>query len=156
MKASHFVKTIVASVLLSSAFVAGGASAHNGYAPAGYGDNDGYRSPQRHFERDDHDRYRQYDARAGFNIDRFQAEQRARIQQGIRSGELTPFEAARLIGEQREIERMQQVYMADSRLTPHERQRLLAELRDASRNIWRQKHDAQDRDDFRPPWFAYR
>ena len=161
-----FVKTLVASVLLSSAFVAGGANAHNGYASAGHGDDDGYRVPlhqaewgqaeRGQTEWDGHDRYRRYDARIGFEIDRVQAEQRARIQQGIRSGELTPFEAARLIGEQREIERMQQVYMADSRLTPHERQRLLAELNDAGRNIRQEKHDAQDRDDFRRPWFAYR
>lgn len=156
MKSSHFVKTLVASVLLSSAFVAGGASAHNGYASAGHGDDDGYRAPLHQTEWDGHDRYRRYDARVGFEIDRVQAEQRARIQQGIRSGELTPFEAARLIGEQREIERMQQVYMADSRLTPHERQRLLAELNDAGRNIRQEKHDAQDRDAFRRPWFAYR
>lgn len=156
MKASNLIKILVASALLSSPFLSSSASANNGYVSVSFGDFDGNRMQYRHVDRVGHDRYPQYGARAGNYIDRIQSEQRDRIQQGIRSGELTQHEAARLIDEQREIDRLQHVYLTDYRLTSHERQRLLAELDEASRNIWRQKHDAQDRNDFRPPWFMHR
>jgi hypothetical protein len=143
------IKTLIATTLL---LVAGAASADgfraNPYLP------DGPRHQQ--FDRYERPDFRYNDDRAERYIDRMQAELRDRIQQGIRSGELTPREAQRLVAEQREIERLQHMYMADRRINPFERQRLMSELEQASRNIWREKHDAQDRDDFRPPWYAYR
>lgn len=150
MKASNLVKTLIASTLLSATFVAGSAVADGGY---GYYGNPGRTSAYQANERFD---YRYNDARTMRYVDQMQAQQRARIEQGIRSGELTQKEAARLLAEQRNIERMQSKYMADARLAPKERQRLMNELEDASRNIWREKHDAQERNDFRPPWYAYR
>lgn len=155
MKAS--LKTLIVTALLSSGAVMAG-SAHaevnrsnpyvNGYghAPASVQVVVKY----------DHPDYRVNNANTWRYIDQRQVQQRARIDQGIRSGELTPMEAQRLIGEQREIERMQRAYMADNRLSPFERQRLMNELDEASNDIWNQKHDAQARPTFRPPWFAYR
>jgi hypothetical protein len=144
---ANVMRRIVATVLLSGALSAS-ASAHDAW------DNPGqYMRGAQHHERPD---FRFNDVRSARYIDQMQAQQRARIQQGIRSGELTPKEASRLVAEQREIERLQRLYMSDSRITAKERQRLMAELEQASRNIWREKHDAQDRNDFRPNKFVYR
>lgn len=154
MKAS--LKTLIATSLLSTAFIGGSAYADAGRGYPGYGGFDGHHAQYQQYDRHEHFDYRYNNQRAARHIDQIQAQQRARIQQGIRSGELTPREAQRLIAEQQQIERQQRFYMADGRLNPHERQRLMIELEDASRNIWRQKHDAQDRNDYRPAWFAYR
>lgn len=78
-------------------------------------------------------------------IDRRQHLQQRRIVQGIRSGELTPFEARQLRQEQREIRHMERRYLADGRLSPAEWRRIDHELDQANRNIWRQKHDYQTR-----------
>ena len=79
------------------------------------------------------------------HINRRQAHERHRIQQGIRSGELTPREAARLRAEQRHIRRDERRAKADGVVTPRERARLRREERRASRDIYRQKHDRQHR-----------
>lgn len=150
MKASNLIKSMTALSVLSTALLAGGAQAD--YFSVSYGDFDGDRVQYRYVDRDGRHQYRDYDGHDGYFVDRIQAEQRERIHQGIRSGELTPREAARLQAEQREIEHLQRMYMADGRLGPHERRHLVAELDDASRHIWRQKHDAQDRYDYRPHW----
>ena len=68
-----------------------------------------------------------------------------RIRQGIRSGELTRAEARRLEAEQARVRVDERFARADGRLTPKERERLHKELRHASRDIYRQKHDNQDR-----------
>ncbi|NTV96001.1 MAG: hypothetical protein HGA75_11395 [Thiobacillus sp.] len=154
MKAS--LKTLIAATLLTGAFAAGNANADFGRGNPYLNDHDGRPQPYQQFDRYERPDYRFNDGRTLRYIDQMQAQQRARIQDGIRSGELTPREAQRLIAEQREIERMQHLYLADNRLNPWERQRLMNELEDASRNIWREKHDAQDRNDFRPAWFVYR
>lgn len=154
MKAT--IKTLIATTLLSSAFVAGNASAFDSRGNHGFGGYDGHPTQYHQADRYQRPDFRYNDARSARYIDQMQARQRQRIQQGIRSGELTPREAQRLMAEQQQIERMQHRFMSDNRINPFERQRLMAELEDASRNIWREKHDAQDRNDFRPPWFAYR
>ncbi|MDD4880336.1 MAG: hypothetical protein PHR30_18530 [Gallionellaceae bacterium] len=154
MKAT--LKTLIATTLLSGAVVAGSASAFDGRGNPGFGRYDGPQTQYQQADRYQRPDFRFNDERSARYIDQMQAQQRQRIQQGIRSGELTPREAQRLMAEQQQIERMQRRYMADNRLNPFERQRLMAELEDASRNIWREKHDAQARNDFRPPWFAYR
>ena len=78
------------------------------------------------------------------NINQRQQNQRERIKQGVKSGELTGKEAARLAKEQREIQRIEARLREDG-LTPRERLKLERELNDASRGIYRQKHDEQDR-----------
>jgi hypothetical protein len=72
--------------------------------------------------------------------------QERRIAQGVRSGELTRREAARLQAEQARL----RVYEAFARrsggeLTARERARLQHALNRTSRDIYRQKHDGQDR-----------
>jgi len=68
-----------------------------------------------------------------------------RINQGIRSGELTRREAGRLEAGLARIRINERFARLDGRLTPAERARLQRELNRESRSIYRQKHDAQDR-----------
>jgi hypothetical protein len=74
-----------------------------------------------------------------------QQHQRDRIQQGVRSGELTRREAGRLAHEQRDIGRLEREYKADGAVTGVERRDLHHEQNQASRHIYEQRHDAQDR-----------
>jgi hypothetical protein len=69
--------------------------------------------------------------------------QQNRIEQGLKSGQLTPGEAARLENEQARIERDQARAMQDGKLSPAEKARLAREQDRASRDIYREKHDAQ-------------
>ena len=76
-----------------------------------------------------------------------QRNQQLRIRQGIRSGELTRVEAARL--ERREAQIGLNEALArrsGGEFTPRERARIQRQLDRASRDIYRQKHDRQDRD----------
>lgn len=74
-----------------------------------------------------------------------QAHQAARIQQGVRSGELTRRETRRVAETQRDIRQLERAYKSDGTLTAAERRDLNHEQNQASRQIRRQKHDAQDR-----------
>jgi hypothetical protein len=74
-------------------------------------------------------------------INAHQHHQRARIQQGVRSGELTRGETRRLAEEQRDIRQLERAYKSDGSLTTAERHDLRHEQRQASRDIYRQKHD---------------
>jgi hypothetical protein len=71
--------------------------------------------------------------------------ERARIRQGVRSGELTPNEAARLHAREANITATKQAARADGVVTPAERQVVRREERRTSRAIYRQKHDGQVR-----------
>ena len=74
-----------------------------------------------------------------------QHHQRERIVQGVRSGELTRRETRRVAEEQRDIRQLERAYKSDGSLTGAERRDLHHEQNQASRDIYRQKHDAQDR-----------
>jgi hypothetical protein len=74
-----------------------------------------------------------------------QHNQRERIQQGVASGELTRRETGRLAGEQRDIRQLERAYKSDGALTGAERRDLQHEQNQASRDIYQQKHDGQDR-----------
>ena len=74
-----------------------------------------------------------------------QENQKARIEQGVRSGQLTHREAARLRAEQRRIRAEKRLAKADGVVTPAERAQIRRDQRRASRHIYRQKHDAQTR-----------
>ncbi len=76
-------------------------------------------------------------------INERQAEQRARIHQGVRSGELNRTETARLRAEQRHIRRSERRAKADGTVTTRERANIHRQQNRASRDIRRQKHDAQ-------------
>jgi uncharacterized protein YwbE len=75
-----------------------------------------------------------------------QRAQKARIAQGIRSGELTRYEAHRLLREQQRIHRhTHRARLNDGRIGPRERRLLAYEKRKASRHIYRYKHNRFDR-----------
>lgn len=76
-------------------------------------------------------------------IDQRQANQEHRIEQGERSGALTPREAMRLERGQDRLQAREDRAKADSKVTPRERAGLQrAEDRESAR-IYRQKHDRQ-------------
>jgi hypothetical protein len=79
-------------------------------------------------------------------INRRERNERERIAQGIRSGELTRREAARLRSEQFRIRAYEARARSDGGLNRRERYRLDRMLDRAGRDIYRQKHDRQDRD----------
>ncbi len=81
----------------------------------------------------------------GQGVDARQHRQHHRIEQGVRSGELTRREAARATAQQRHIRAEERRYRADGNLGPVERADLRRDQARASRGIHRQKHDAQDR-----------
>jgi polyhydroxyalkanoate synthesis regulator phasin len=74
-----------------------------------------------------------------------QANQRARIEQGVKSGELTRRETRRAVENQRDVRQLEHAYKSDGTLTARERADLHHEQNQASRSLYRQKHDAQDR-----------
>lgn len=83
-------------------------------------------------------------AEAGVN--HRQGHQRGRIAHGVRTGELNAREAARLRAEQASIRREEHRYRHnDGRLGPWERAELAREQSQASRHIFNQSHDAQER-----------
>lgn len=71
--------------------------------------------------------------------------ERARIRQGVASGELTRAEAARLKSRQAAICQDKRTAKADGVVTRDERQVIRQDERQASRAIYRQKHDDQVR-----------
>ncbi len=71
--------------------------------------------------------------------------QRARIAEGIASGDVTRMEAKRLRTEQRAIRRTERRVEADGVVTGREQRRLNKMQNQASRDIRRQKNDLQRR-----------
>ena len=78
-------------------------------------------------------------------VNQRQHHQRARIHNGVASGELTRKETVRVRAEQRNIRRTERRVKADGTVTRSERVRLERKQNRASRDIRRQKHDVQDR-----------
>src|SRR6267378_1089482 len=74
-----------------------------------------------------------------------QHEQQSRIQQGVRSGELTKSEAKGLEKEERDIRVEERQFKADGKLTVEERQKLHSDLNKTSKDIYTEKHDAEVR-----------
>jgi hypothetical protein len=69
--------------------------------------------------------------------------QESRIDQGVKSGQLTPKEAGKLEAEQAKIQQTEQRMKSDGQLTPKEREKLHNMQDRSSRHIYNQKHDAQ-------------
>lgn len=87
-------------------------------------------------------------AAAGTNdpgVNKRQHRQHARIAQGVKSGELTRSEARALRSEQRAIRAQEREFKSDGNLTRAERRELHRDLNEASRDIYREKHDSQTR-----------
>ena len=76
-------------------------------------------------------------------VDRREADQQARISEGVRSGQLTPAETARLERKEARIDRQIQRDRAANggKLTPAERRQINREQNRVSRQIYRAKHD---------------
>jgi hypothetical protein len=85
-------------------------------------------------------------------IDRRQSNQASRIEQGIRSGQLTRAEAAKLKAEQARIAAMERAAERDGRVTRSEKARIQAAQNAASRHIYQEKNDAQSRNRFWNRW----
>jgi hypothetical protein len=77
------------------------------------------------------------------NIDQRQANQEKRIEQGVKSGELTAKETARLENREAKLQADKQKAKADGVVTKKERAKLQHEANRDSKAIYRQKHDAQ-------------
>src|SRR5438045_5310131 len=69
--------------------------------------------------------------------------QQERIEQGLESGELNTKEAARLERQETAIERTEAHAMKDGEITRKEQGVIRAEQNQAGRDVYRQKHDAQ-------------
>jgi hypothetical protein len=82
---------------------------------------------------------------AGQTIQR-DVNQQQRIEQGLKSGELTTREAAGLERQEAKVERDQARALRDGKLSPAEKARLTREQNRVSRDIYREKHDAQTGD----------
>ncbi len=78
-------------------------------------------------------------------IDLREHNQRGRIAQGIRSGELTRPETRRLVRGEVRLHRHERIAKADGVVTRAERRRLHRNAERMSRRIYRQKHDLQSR-----------
>ena len=65
----------------------------------------------------------------------------SKVEQGIKSGQLTPKEAGRLEAQQARIQQSEERMKSDGNLTAGERKRLTREQNRASRNIYRKKHN---------------
>jgi hypothetical protein len=74
-----------------------------------------------------------------------QHNQQHRIQQGVKSGELTRAETRGLAAEQRHIRHEEARYKADGQLTRAERADLHRDLNRSRRHLYNEKHDAQRR-----------
>lgn len=77
------------------------------------------------------------------NARAIQKQQQKRIAQGVRSGQLTPREAARLEHQQARIRYQKRMARADARVTPREYARIKKHQRMASRQIYMKKHNGQ-------------
>ena len=77
------------------------------------------------------------------NVTKRQANQQARIGQGVSSGELTPKETQHLEAREAKIQRDKKAAKSDGTVTPAERAKLKHEENRTSRAIYHQKHDAQ-------------
>jgi hypothetical protein len=70
---------------------------------------------------------------------------RQRIRQGVKSGELTKAEAARLKVQTAKVNQERKDYKSDGVLTTEERKDLRQDKKKLSRRIYKQKHDGQVR-----------
>lgn len=81
------------------------------------------------------------------SVNQRQANLEQRINQGVRSGQITRPEAARLRGEFKSISRLEANYRRSNGLSGRERADLDARFDRLSRQIMAEKHDRNDRHD---------
>lgn len=68
-----------------------------------------------------------------------------RIQQGVRSGQLTGDETRGLAQDRRAIRQEERAYKSDGKMTKDERKDLHQDLNDLSKDIYGEKHDDETR-----------
>jgi len=98
--------------------------------------------------RQKHDRQTWGVARSGIRspaINKRQVKQRKRIGQGVRLGELTGREVAKLGRQQARIHKKERRFKSDGRFTKRERARVHKSQNRASKNIYRKKHNGRKR-----------
>ena len=83
-------------------------------------------------------------AQSMYDINQRQDVQQDRIDRGIRDGQITRSEAARLEQGERNIDRAQRQAMADGHVTPQERARIDRMTDREGRQIYQQSHDRQE------------
>ncbi len=71
--------------------------------------------------------------------------QRQRIKQGVKTGELTKAETRNVVSDQREIRQDVKAAKSDGTVTKEERKDIKQDQRQASRKIYRKKHNNRDR-----------
>ncbi len=96
-----------------------------------------------------HDRYQANQQERSLSINERQARQEQRIQRGVARGEITQREARDLWRQQREITRAEANARADGRIDRREMRELTAMLDEADQRIRHQRHDQQNRRDWR-------
>jgi high-affinity K+ transport system ATPase subunit B len=79
------------------------------------------------------------------NTQQKQRSQHHRIQQGVRSGQLTHMEARQLRNQQAKVVHYKRMAMADGRITRDEHILINRAQHQAGKNIYHQKHDGQRR-----------
>ena len=72
--------------------------------------------------------------------------QQNRIEQGLKSGELTTKEAGKIEREESHIDKMESNALKDGKMTNAEKSRIERAQNQASKDIYREKHDAQTGD----------
>ena len=82
-------------------------------------------------------------AQATLGVDKAQAQQEKRIEQGVASGQLNPKETVRLEKREGALQAHELTAKADGKVTHRERMKLRAEAKRDSHAIYRQKHDRQ-------------
>jgi len=78
-------------------------------------------------------------------VDQREQNQRARIRQGVKSGELTRNEARQLVKKEAKIRSVERKAKSDGEITRKEARKLNRFLDKSSRDIRKQKNDRQDR-----------
>ena len=86
-----------------------------------------------------------YGGSAQREIDARQAQQERRIQQGVRSGEVSRSEYSRLENEQARIRDLERQAKADGHISRAEAARIREAQNQASRHIYQEKHDGERR-----------
>ncbi|MBI5659104.1 MAG: hypothetical protein HZC43_06050 [Nitrosomonadales bacterium] len=82
---------------------------------------------------------------ARHGVDAREHRQHQRINRGVRSGQLTREETRDLAAQQREIRQKERQYRSDGKFTKEERKDVQQDLNQASKDIYREKHDGETR-----------
>lgn len=144
-------KTLIA--LSTAAVLASGAAAadtfvriHSSPVPAYAAQHDyRYDTTPRHRYDDYHYREPQWNDGRALSVDERQARIRARIHHGIQRGDLTRWEARRLLRELAEIESRERAYEADGRLGRRERVALHRDLDQLAMQLRYERRDPERR-----------